>query len=81
MQSDIFRCLSPGRSVAGGHIILQCLGVPNQVNHLQVSPDLSPGSFATINPPPAAADNNGAFFYDDAGAAGLTKRYYRLAFP
>jgi hypothetical protein len=66
---------------ANGHIFLQCLGVANQVNNLQVSPDLSLGSFMTISPPPAAADGSGAFQYDDAGAVGLTKRFYRLAFP
>jgi uncharacterized delta-60 repeat protein len=66
---------------ANGHAILQCLGVPNQVNDLQVSPDLSPGSFVIVSPLPAAADGTGAFSYDDAGAVGLTKRFYRLAFP
>ena len=67
--------------LANGHIVLQCIGIPNQVNDLQASPDLSPGSFATVSPPPAAADGTGAFSYDDAGAVGLTKRFYRLAFP
>jgi hypothetical protein len=64
-----------------GHAVLQCLGVPNQVNDLQVSPDLSSGSFASIVPAPAAADNAGNFSYDDAGAVGQTKRFYRLSFP
>lgn len=71
-------------SIAGsgnGHILLQCTGVPNQVNNLQVSPDLSPGSFTTIVPAPVAADATGAFPYDDTGAVGLTKRFYRLAPP
>jgi hypothetical protein len=67
--------------LTNGHIVLQCFGVPNQVNNLQVSPDLSPGSFGAISPPPVAADNTGAFQYDDAGAVGLTKRFYRLSFP
>ncbi len=66
---------------ANGHVILQCLGVPNQVNDLQVSPDLSLGSFAPISPPPAAADGSGAFQYDDSGAVGLTRRFYRLTLP
>jgi len=66
---------------ANGHAILQCRGLPNQVNPLQVSPDLSPGSFAPIVPPPPAADGAGAFQYDDAGAVGQTKRFYRLSFP
>jgi uncharacterized delta-60 repeat protein len=66
---------------ANGHIVLQCLGLPNQVNDLQVSPDLSPDSFTTISPPPVVPDGTGAFSYDDAGAVGLTKRFYSLAFP
>jgi hypothetical protein len=74
------KILSIARAV-NDHIILQCLGVPNQVNNLQVSPDLSPGSFVTVFPPPAAADGAGAFQYDDAGSVGLTKRFYRLVFP
>ncbi len=64
-----------------GDIILQCLGAPNQVNNLQVSPDLSPNSFMTLLPAPDAADATGAFQYDDGGAVGLTKRFYRLSFP
>jgi len=66
---------------ANGHAILQCIGLPNQVNLLQVSPDLSPGSFVNVTPPPAAADATGAFTYDDAAAVGQTKRFYRLAYP
>lgn len=67
--------------LAAGHVMLQCLGVPNQVNNLQVSPDLSPGSFMSVVPPPPAADGTGNFSYDDAGAVGLTKRFYRLSSP
>ncbi len=66
---------------ANGHILLQCIGAPNQVNNLQVASDPSPGSFMTLAPPPEAADGTGAFLYDDAGAVGLTKRFYRLRFP
>jgi sugar lactone lactonase YvrE len=66
---------------ADGHSILQCLGVPNQVNDLQASPDLNPDHFAPVFPLPFAVDGTGAFTYDDAGAVGLTKRFYRLAFP
>ncbi len=66
---------------ANGHIILQCIGAPNQVNNLQASPDLSPMSFITLVPAPPAADGTGAFQYDDAVAVGLTKRFYRLGFP
>jgi hypothetical protein len=77
---SVLKILSITRS-ANGHILLQCLGVPNQINDLQVSPDLSPGSFGPITPAPPAADNTGAFSYDDAGAVGLTQRFYRVAYP
>jgi uncharacterized delta-60 repeat protein len=67
--------------LSNGHVVLQCIGVPNQVNNVQASPDLSPGSFATLSPAAPMADRVGAFQYNDAGAVGLTKRFYRLAFP
>jgi hypothetical protein len=66
---------------ANGHAILQCIGLPNQINLLQVSPDLSPGSFVNVTPPPGVADAAGAFTYDDAAAVGQMKRFYRLAYP
>ena len=78
---DVTPQISSITRLANGHIVLQCIGVPNQINDLQVSPDLSPNSFATVSPLPAAADGTGAFSYDDAGAVGLTRRFYRLAFP
>ncbi len=74
------KILSMARAV-NGHINLQCLGIPNQVNDLQVSPDLSSGSFGSIVPAPPAADAIGDFPYDDAGAVGLTHRFYRLVYP
>ena len=74
------RILSIARA-ENGDLILQCVGAPNQVNNLQASPDLSPSSFATLIPAPDAADGTGAFQYNDANAVGLTKRFYRLAFP
>jgi hypothetical protein len=67
--------------LANGHTVLQCLGAANEVNDLQVSPDLNSGNFRPVSPLPVAADASGAFSYDDAGAAGQTKRFYRLAFP
>lgn len=67
-----------GEQQANGHIILQCLGMPNQVNDLQASPDLNQ-NFTTVSPPPPAADANGVFQYeDDVTSAGVTKRFYRL---
>jgi hypothetical protein len=67
--------------LANGHIVLQCLGVPNRVNNVQASPDLSSGSFVTLLPPPVAADASGAFQYEDTNAGSFTKRFYRLSFP
>lgn len=67
--------------LTNGQVVLNCLGVPNQVNNLQVSPNLSAGSFATMSPPPAAANAAGAFSYQDVAAAGSAKRFYRLAYP
>jgi hypothetical protein len=67
--------------LANGHILLQCNGVPNKLNNLQTSSDLSPGSFVAISPAPPAADASGSFQYDDAGTFGLTKRFYRLTLP
>jgi hypothetical protein len=59
-------------------IRLQCLGMPNVLNRIESSPDLSPGSFTTLTS--AMADANGAFQFDDAQASGA-KKFYRLAFP
>jgi hypothetical protein len=67
--------------LANGQAFLQCLGVPNQVNNLQVSPSLIPANFAAVSPPPAAADATGAFSYQDVAAGGTTKRFYRLIYP
>jgi hypothetical protein len=65
--------------LANGYIRLQGLGVPNAVHTLHSSPDLSPNSFGAITT--VNANGIGALQYDDAGAVGLTKRFYRLAFP
>jgi uncharacterized delta-60 repeat protein len=76
----VLKILSIAR-LADGHALLQCVGVPNEVNDLQVSADLAPNSFAAISPAPAVANADGTFSYNDANAVGLTKRFYRLAFP
>jgi N-acetylneuraminic acid mutarotase len=67
--------------LANGHILLQCIGVPSQVNNLQASPDLNSGSWVTILPPPVASDATGAFSYEDTNASSFTKRFYRIAYP
>jgi hypothetical protein len=62
---------------AANTIHLECSGVPNVLNRIESSPDLSPGSFTTLAS--VMADANGAFQYDDTNAG--TKKFYRLAYP
>ncbi len=64
---------------ASNTIHLQCVGLPNVVNRLESSPDLSPSSFSPITPPPPAADATGAFPYDDSIAG--TRKFYQLSPP
>lgn len=65
--------------LTNGHITLDGLGLPAAIYTVQASPDLSPGSFAKIGT--TTADATALWHYDDAGAVGLTKRFYRLTFP
>jgi CSLREA domain-containing protein len=62
-----------------GHVVLQGLGVASGGHTIQASPDLSADSFVVIGT--TTANATGALTYDDAGAVGLTKRFYRLSFP
>ena len=64
--------------LANGHIVLQCLGVPNQLNSVQASPDLI---IPFTNLASMMANVTGAFQYEDMDAGNFTKRFYRLAFP
>jgi hypothetical protein len=64
--------------LANGHIVLQCLGVPNQLNSVQASPDVI---IPFTNLAGVMADVTGAFQYEDTDAGNFTKRFYRLAFP
>jgi len=65
--------------LANGHILLQGIGIPSHLHTIEASPDLSPNSFGGIGT--ANANATGGLQYDDADAIGLTKRFYRLAFP
>jgi hypothetical protein len=58
-------------------ITLQCNGVPNHINRIEASPDLSPNSFQTLGS--VAADSSGMFSFPDPNPG--TRRFYRLAFP
>jgi len=61
-----------------GHILLQCLGIPDQLNTIQASPDLiTPFTNLTS----VLADVTGAFQFEDSDAGSFTKRFYRLAYP
>ena len=64
--------------LANGNTLLHCVGLPNQLNIIQVSPDLiTPFDFLAN----VMADANGLFQYLDTGASGLQKRFYRLTYP
>ncbi len=65
--------------LANGHILLQGLGIANTTHTIQAASDPSPGSFTFLGS--ATSNAMGAVQYDDPGAVGLTKRFYRLAFP
>ena len=64
--------------VQNGHIRLDCLGLPNQPNRVEVSTDLIsfPTTLGTVTP-----DATGVFQFEDTDAGDFTKRFYRLAFP
>jgi hypothetical protein len=64
--------------LANGHILLQCLGIPDQLNTIQTSPDLTT---AFTNLTSVMADVTGAFQFEDVDAASFTKRFYRLSYP
>lgn len=63
--------------LANQHILLQCKGVPNSVNRIEASPDLSPNSFQNIGS--VTPDATGAFSFEDTNPG--TQRFYHLAFP
>jgi len=64
--------------LGNGHIVLQCQGVPNQLNTIQSSIDLTAG-FSFLDS--VMADTNGMFQYDDGSSVGLTEKFYRLTLP
>ena len=61
-----------------GHILLNCLGAPNVLDTVQVSPDLVT-SFTTLAT--VMADSTGAFQFEDVDAGSFSKRFYRLTYP
>jgi len=65
--------------LADGSAVLQGSGAFSGVHTVRASADLSPASFAPIGS--VTADAGGFWQYPDAGAIGLTKRFYRVTFP
>lgn len=63
--------------LANGHTSLQGTGVVSSAHEIQAASE--PGSFTFIGT--ATSNSVGALQYDDAGADGLTKRFYQLTFP
>jgi Tol biopolymer transport system component len=63
---------------SNGHFVFAGLTLPNQTLATQAAPDLLMG-FAQVGT--TTSNANGAFQFDDAGAVGMTKRFYRLASP
>lgn len=66
------------KRLMNGTNALDGIGVPSSVHRIQTSADLSSGSFFDFAT--ATADAAGLLHYEDAGT-GLSKRFYRLAFP
>ena len=58
-------------------ILLQGMGVPNVVNRIEASPDLSPNSFQSLTS--FTPDSTGAFSFEDDSAG--TRKFYRLVYP
>ena len=62
-----------------GHADLLALGAPPDKNVTIQSTDSISTTFSLLDH--ATADQSGGVFYDDAGAVGLTKRFYRFTLP
>ena len=65
--------------LGNGHLSLQGLGVANSLHTIQAASYPSAGSFSFLGS--ATSNASGVVLYDDAGAVGLTRRFYQLTFP
>jgi hypothetical protein len=64
--------------LANGHALIIAKTAPNLTISIQFAPYL----LTTFgNPVSVTADSTGTFQYDDAGAVGLTQRFYRATYP
>ncbi len=61
-----------------GHALIVGTTAPHLTISMWFSPDLISGF---SNPVSVTADSTGTFQYDDAGAVGLTKRFYHATYP
>jgi hypothetical protein len=65
---------------SGNGALLDCLGVPNAINRIEATDDLtSPNSWMTIGSP--IAHNDGTFQFNDPNPPNPQKRFYRLTYP
>ena len=65
---------------SGNGALLDCLGVPNAINRVEATDDLTvPNSWATIASP--LANNNGSFQFNDPTPPNPQRRFYRLVYP
>jgi hypothetical protein len=64
--------------LANGHILVEGTGAPSTAYHIEISPDLSPGSF---DPHPVNSSPTGALQYEDVDAGNFTRRFYRFTYP
>jgi hypothetical protein len=62
-----------------GHIILQGLGLASAIHNVEASPDPNVADFNFLGQ--ATSNAAGNLQFDDAGAVGLTKRFYRITLP
>jgi hypothetical protein len=63
--------------LSNGHIVLECLGVPNRANRIETALNPNANSFGPLIT--VTANAAGVFSFEDMNPG--TKRFYRLAFP
>jgi hypothetical protein len=65
--------------LVNGHIFVRLAGVPSAVNRVEVSSDLTTGSWSTVAT--ANAGPTGIVTCEDTTAADVTRRFYRVSSP
>jgi hypothetical protein len=64
---------------SAGNFVINGTTLPNASISVHISPDLVSGFGGSAGT--ATADSSGLFSYSDSGAAGLTKRFYKVTLP